>query len=408
MADIVNDYLLKCKDYILAEFSLRRTEEINLGIKSYEYSIEIKKIYSEHARLFPKNLGPEFTGRQLLKWINSRKVPKNRQFVDKLLTAIDDDNPMKYVDVSHALSLNDAYWVSNILDVGGWETYNLYEHPFDEILSYVAFTGYSRKISGVRTTPELTSSGMLKKCWSNRPDGIFLLKGDDFIKRADNRSQATLEYYAAQVAEVMDLPHISYDLEEFKHHENEKELVCSCKLFTSADIGFLDAATCLKAKGLDYDDFDFASFKSHIRLGELLGWEAYCDMMVFDSIIANQDRHLGNFGMLVDNNTGDLLKMAPIFDNGFSLFYGASVADLEKDNLDDYKKTLRCKFLSLDTQAQWFVNESHLPKLRKLLGFRFKRHPKYNIAEDTLKKMEQFVQERASRTINLYYEKVNA
>lgn len=405
MSEVVNNYLLKCKDVVLAEFLLRRTEEVNMGITSYEYSIEIKRIFEENESLFPKNLGKTFTGKQLLRWINNRKVPKNRQFVDKLLTAIDDDNPMKYVDVSHALSLNDAYWVSNVLDVGDWNSYNLYEHPFDEILSYVAFTGYSRKISGVRTTPELTSSGMLKKCWSNRAEGIFLLKGDDFIKRDDYRSQATLEYYASQVARVMGLPHVEYDLEEFKHHDNEKELVCSCKLFTSADIGFIDAATCLKSQGIDIEDLDFSSFKSHIKLGTLLGWDSYSDMMVFDSLIANQDRHLGNFGMLVDNNTGEFLKMAPIFDNGLSLFYGASVGDLKAENLEEYKKTLKCRYLNLDTQAKWFVNKNHLPLLRKLLEFKFVRHPKYNIAEDTLKLMEQFIQERASKTIKLFYEK---
>ena len=405
MDDIVNNYFLKSKDFILAEFSLKRIKEVNFGITSYEYSIEIKQIYTEYTNLFPKNLGSNFDGKKLLRWINHRKVPKNRQFVDKLLTAIDDDNPMKYVDISHALSLNDAYWVSNVLDTGAWKDYNLYDHPFDEILSYVAFTGYSRKISGVRTTPELTSSGMLKKCWSNRPNGIVLVKGDDFIKREDKRSQATLEFYAAQVAEAMGLNHIDYDLEEFKHHNNERELVCTCPIFTTEDVGFVDAATCLKAKGIDIEDIDLSSFKAHIKIGEILGWEAYADMMLFDSIIANQDRHLGNFGMLVDNNTGEFIKMAPIFDNGFSLFYGASVADLQKENLEAYKQSLRCKYLSLDTQTLWFVAERHLPKLRKLLNFTFARHPKYNISEETLKLMENFVQERARRAIELYHEK---
>ena len=70
---------------------------------------------------------------ELLKWINRRKAPKNRQFVEKILSAIDDsDNPMKYVDVSHALSLNDAYWITNDIMDYKWDEFNLYSHPFDE------------------------------------------------------------------------------------------------------------------------------------------------------------------------------------------------------------------------------------------------------------------------------------
>ena len=70
------------------------------------------------------------------------------------------------------------------------------------------------------------------------------------------------------------------------------------------------------------------------QLNDLFG-DAYSDMMVFDSIIINRDRHLGNFGMLVDNNTGEYLKPAPIFDNGYSLLLGAANYDLA-EGFDEY------------------------------------------------------------------------
>ena len=43
-------------------------------------------------------------------------------------------------------------------------------------------------------------------------------------------------------------------------------------------------------------------------------------MAVFDSIIANTDRHSGNFGVLRDNRTGEILGTAPLFDHNVSLF----------------------------------------------------------------------------------------
>ena len=44
-----------------------------------------------------------------------------------------------------------------------------------------------------------------------------------------------------------------------------------------------------------------------------------CSMLVFDALIYNEDRHFGNFGVLRDNHSGNIIAPAPIFDNGLSL-----------------------------------------------------------------------------------------
>lgn len=45
------------------------------------------------------------------------------------------------------------------------------------------------------------------------------------------------------------------------------------------------------------------------------------NMIAFDYIINNTDRHLGNFGFLRNATTGEYLGPAPIFDNGNSLWF---------------------------------------------------------------------------------------
>ncbi len=343
-------------------------------------------------------------------WIKKRKAPKNRRFVQKILASFADtadsnhgENPLKYVDISHALSLNDAYWITNNYTDDKWNDFNLYHHAFDEVLAYVAFTGHSRKVTGVITSPEVTSEGALKKCWSNRADGIYLIKGDDFSPSEDGRSQAINEYYTAQVAKAMGFKHIDYDVEKFTHQHlssNKKEIVCKCKLFTNENVGFINAYTYFKFKGMNIDEADFSSILVQEKLAKLYGFEAYCDLMVFDSIIANRDRHLGNFGMMIDNNTGEILEPAPIFDNGYSLLYGA--ADYDLKHLDEYIKTLSCRYLPLDIQAKWFVRKRHIEKLRSLVRFEFTKHEKYNITDDTLSVMNTFIQMRARKILELY------
>ena len=401
---LVSSYVLRSKDIPLIDFSLFVSQELAFDTIVANYTIKIDKIYSENKHLFPKNLSAEPSETELLKWINRRKAPKNRQFVEKILSAIDDsDNPLKYVDVSHALSLNDAYWITNNIMDYQWDKLNLYNHPFDEALSYVAFTGYSRKLSGLLSSPEFTSSGMLKKCWSNREDGIYLIKGDDVFRSSDGRSQASLEYYAAQVAETFGIEHIDYDLEEFHHRNGTKEIICKCKLFTSEDVGFVDASTCAIDTKIDIQNSSLDSLVVHKQLNDLFG-DAYADMMIFDTIIINRDRHLGNFGMLIDNNTGEYLKPAPVFDNGYSLLLGAAKHDLT-EGFNEYVDSLECRYFNKDKQAKLFVQERHLPRLRKLLEFEFKQHPKYPIEDKTLKLMSKLVQERARKIIAIYHEK---
>ena len=47
--------------------------------------------------------------------------------------------------------------------------------------------------------------------------------------------------------------------------------------------------------------------------------DALEDMLVFDAIICNTDRHYGNFGVLVDNKTNAIAAPAPLFDHGNAL-----------------------------------------------------------------------------------------
>ena len=126
---------------------------------------------------------------------------------------------------------------------------------------------------------------------------------------------------------------------------------------------------------------------------------------MFDSLIINRDRHLGNFGMIVDNNTGEYLRPAPLFDNGCSMLLGASKFDL-KEGYTDYVASLYCKYMDCDKQARLFVQERHISRLRKLLDFQFVKHPKYNISDETLKVMSKFIQERARKIIALYQQKI--
>lgn len=60
-------------------------------------------------------------------------------------------------------------------------------------------------------------------------------------------------------------------------------------------------------------------------------------MLVFDAVILNEDRHFGNFGLLVDSHKNKIIAQAPIFDNSLSLLCYAMNDDLE--NMETYVST---------------------------------------------------------------------
>lgn len=123
---------------------------------------------------------------------------------------------------------------------------------------------------------------------------------------------------AAQVARVMELDHVDYYL------ENWKGFLCSvCKLFTSEQESFVPA----------YVAYPFQKPQEFLRNAKDSSfYEPLLDLLVFDAVIANQDRHFGNFGFIRDNASGELLRMAPIFDNGMSLLHQAMEDDLNDLN----------------------------------------------------------------------------
>ena len=403
--ELVKNYTLRLKDIPLVKFSLLKNRSLVNYTENITYHLKINKVYSENKKWVPKSLllQGELTEEKLRDWIKKRKVPQNRQFAINLLDTINDGkNPINYVDVTQALSLNDAYWITADDMSAKWQDCNLYEHPFDEKLSMPAFTGCHVTVSGVITTPEMTTNGTLKKCWIKRQGNVYLMKGDGFFPKDDGRTQASIEWYAAQIAEVMGIQHITYELDKFKHKDRRQEVVSLCKLFTSADVGYVNAYTYFACKGMDISKINDRDLNNQIRLAKLYRYKEYADMMLFDSIICNKDRHYGNFGYLINNNTAEFIKPAPLLDNGRSLLYDAT--EYELHHLETYMKSAGGQgyVLPFDTQSRLFVEKRHIPGLIKLSTFTFQNHSKYPLPEKTLRFLSAFIQKRARDILELY------
>lgn len=375
------EYSLRLYDEVLMKFRLRR----KVGL-----ICEITYINEERRDMLPLDL--EVSEEGILKWLEHRSIPQNREMVVEILQALGlNINDLKgIIDVCMGLSLNDSYWVTNSGFAGRYDEYNLYENRFSNALSLIAFTGIAHDTKDFRTSPELTTHGMLRKAWRfSTSKGIWLYKGGtDGSANAGNEPYC--EYYASQVAARMGLNSVRYELENWKGI-----LASKCRLFTDRDTSYIPAGRIVRTGGID------ACIDYYKDLGEEF-FEELCDMLVFDAVIVNEDRHFGNFGVLRDNHTGMIIAPAPVFDNGLSLLcYGM------KSDFEDMEKYIDSRANPYGKDRQYFdlcrmvMGTRQKTKLRRLIDFRFTESDISNLPSWRMRALEEMIQKRVATLLSL-------
>ncbi len=114
-------------------------------------------------------------------------------------------------------------------------------------------------------------------------------------------------------------------MEEIRYGKNFRTLVCSSPDFRNGKTLIYLAS--LYAE--DESNIDFEKLCRNTGCGNDL-----INLLAFDLIIMNEDRHNSNVGFLMSDN-GEL-KLSPIYDNGYSLLY-----DDIKGMLNDFKSAYR-------------------------------------------------------------------
>ncbi len=371
------NYILKQFDKPLLKFSATTDTS--------EPEIQILWIDEGNRGLLPLDLA--LTPEGLSRWLRRRTIPKNRAYVHNLLAkcGLNLNRPLSIINICKGLSLNDCYWVVQEDNDDVFEKVNLYDNPFSNVLAELAFTGYGSSLrSSLFSSPEFTTNGMLRKCWRRIGGKVYLYKGG--TEGASNTGfEPYSEFYAAQIAAAMGVRAIPYGLSRWKG------VLCStCELFTSKEYSYIPVGHLVTKGGMD-------AVKAYY---ESLGAEfmaALHEMLVFDAVICNVDRHFGNFGVMVDNRTNTVVSPAPLFDHGNSLFNFAGMDAWSSDaTLEEYIETLAPSVYDdfLGTASAVLTPEPR-EKLRHLLMFRFKKHSRYNLPEKRLRMIEKQVQKRA-------------
>lgn len=261
--------------------------------------------------------------RELNEWWRGRSIPHARPGIDSKLLRLQVSETYQIPVANLGLSLSDCYWVwrEGSGDAPAWDDVNYFKNPFDDRMA----EGWDWWLSNVGlNSPDNTSDGALPKKWCVRDGRRVLLKGclaDD--QRPYNEVVATRlfsrllgggEYVPYEVVDTVG------------------GTACACEDFLGGREEYVPAsqvmATIGNTRGASFYD-RFCNYVERLGVG---GYRAQLSKMIAcDAVLANSDRHRGNFGFVRNVDTLEL-RPAPLFDTGNCLWFNKTGQEVARED----------------------------------------------------------------------------
>ena len=339
----------------------------NKKIFDFEYNDE-EHVIEKFERNYPNNekyapfgliKDDKIDKTQFNRWWKNRQIPASRNGLKEILykSNIYDKDHFDLLDSkAYCLSLSDQYWVKSVDENILWEDINFFEHEFSEDIGKIFFDRNNNLSNLNLNTPDMTSNGNYEKRWK-------IINGDRYLLKAGSKminQEPFNEVIATKLYEriLNDDEYVKYSIV----YENDRA-VSICKNFITKETELIPAW-----KINEYYEFlnNENKYEHYIRcLNNLKIPNANIlvdKMIICDFILANKDRHFNNFGVIRNVETLEFEKVAPLFDNGCSLWFDENDMYVGEFFLtkpfEEYEKTQ----VSLVRNFEWF-------DIQKLEGF---------------------------------------
>ena len=235
--------------------------------------------------------------RNLEEWLVSRAIDTHRtnfRLLKRALRLRTADKARVALAVN-AATVTDRYWFRPEGSNATYEDIRFKENYFDSLALRGDPNGFSHKPS---RTPELTNIGSYEKCWR-------LIDGAWWMYKSGNPNEYFSELFICRLGERLGF--------EMAHYEMDNGYIRS-KNFTDGTPYNFEPMSSLIGENDDYSD----CFDVICDISPTLA-EQYLRIIWLDSVCYNMDRHTENFGFLRNANTGEIVSMAPNFDNNIAL-----------------------------------------------------------------------------------------
>lgn len=230
-------------------------------------------------------------------WIASRAIDSHRtnsRLLKKALRLRATDDVQTALTVN-AATITDRYWFKPEGSTDVYEDIRFKENFFDQLALRGDPDSFSRHPS---RTPELTNIGSFEKCWK-------LIDGKWWMYKSGNANERFSELFISKLGEKLGLP--------VAHYEMDGEYIRSLDFTDGAKVNFEPMRSLVD----DNEDYEHC-----FRVLNALSREfakQYLVLLWMDTVCYNMDRHTENFGLLRNVQTGEILSLAPNYDNNIAL-----------------------------------------------------------------------------------------
>lgn len=237
-------------------------------------------------------------------WCASRVLTLDRKYYKEIMNALGHTQAVTDADRAeialtyHCLSLTDVYWVKEYREKISFEEINLYSNSLNNAFVDVSLKGKPLTITNEEiihrdATGDIGTAGVAPKAWVRREKGFVLFKDG-------NPDEVEAELLASKIARCFDVDQVEYERDEYKG-----EAVSSCRLFTTPHRSIVTSEY-VTIYALNHDK----TLWDYVEKYDSYGFHM---MNIIDYLVGNTDRHLANWGFLVDEKNR-LVKLHPLMD----------------------------------------------------------------------------------------------
>ena len=241
-------------------------------------------------------------------WTETRVLNISKTNAKNILAGYGLSQSNKYVIAKklHFATLTDCFWIKDANEDVTWKDVSLFRNPFDADVSSVALSGGQMLFQQKLLSPEISTLGMAAKAWIWEGDTLYLYK------------VAKRELAASMILDALGIDHVRYeevsrndllsvtDISRLNKIADKNEKVVKCKCLTNENISLCT-----------WEDFRvYQAYHDIDEFDALKPWMKQVHQMnVADYILGNSDRHEGNWGFLIDNETGEIAQFMPLMDH---------------------------------------------------------------------------------------------
>ncbi len=276
-----------------------------------------------------------------------------------------------FINKTHCVSIHDTYWIKREDNNTTWESISPYTNPHSKIVQDYALENImlGEKPESI-ISPIFELSGNAPCAFKRRNGKLYYIKAGNRIDRVRTNGQSKIiiqdpyaEYYTSVIAKYLNFNAVYYNIGEHIKHDGTSQIITESEVFTNETYGSI---TSKFIKELDAKTLSI-NIEKTIEFCRKLSDKAYntfLDTIFLDCLTLNLDRHRDNTIFIVNNDTQEVVDIAPMFD-------------------------YNCAFLAAYNEESKGVLTKHIIDINKGIGKRYKYIKQYKDYTNELQSLKQ-------------------